>query len=322
MGFYGAVCVRLFAGPQVAELLFFGKQSWPLSYYINLPLIPLALILSRTTLLDSLFPFLPLTLVLSSTTSPSSPTLRLIDLSTLSWPISPALTLCLLPWVRFVYSKARARVFSSALGVNLQPQEGLVGLMRELGDGGDGEGDGNENLVIVAELDVEEQDENGNRIPGPGQGERRDENDVVGGEDALHPAAGAGNRLRVGVSRFTSLVVGALLFPLFSSMAGGALFWLATRSATGTGSMVLRKILGLQAVLAVAKSGGRMAGLGLKGSGAGGWLAKAAVGATGKIELDPVWIRNSIGGGLVVLGRDREFFLFFPSSFRSLLFRS
>ena len=118
---YGAWAIRAWAGPEVFQILLL-KRRWPLGYYgeffhppspshprartdsttwaVNLPLIPLALILSRTTLIDSLLPFLPLSLVLSSaSTSPLSPLARLSDLS-FTHPSSPTLTLCLIPWAR------------------------------------------------------------------------------------------------------------------------------------------------------------------------------------------------------------------------------
>lgn len=132
-------------------------------------------------------------------------------------------------------------------------------------------------LVVVAEIEF---DDDGNRADGG----------VAEGEAAPivdRPA----DRLRVGLSRFTSLVVGALLFPAMSSAAGAALFWLAGRS--GTGAALLRKLLGVQAVLAVARGAG---------GGGSGWmgLGSRRAGST----IDPVWIRNTIGGGLVLVARD------------------
>lgn len=169
--------------------------SYP-SLTVNLPLIPITLVLSRTPLIDSLLPFLPLTLVLS--TSPSSATSALSSLS-LSYPPSPALTLCLLPWARVVYLRLRKAAFDAALGRRRRFAGGLAGLLEEMQqDHGAPHEVGRDRIEVVAEIEVEMDD--------PAQ---REDNALAGD-----------NRLRVGIPRFTSLVMGALLFPAMTSAAG------------------------------------------------------------------------------------------------------
>lgn len=60
---------------------------------MGLPLIPIGLVCSRLTAADAALPLLPF-LVLGN------------DSIRLSFPPSPALTLCLLPWARLVYNNA------------------------------------------------------------------------------------------------------------------------------------------------------------------------------------------------------------------------
>lgn len=97
------------------------------------------------------------------------------------------------------------------------------------------------------------------------------------------------NRLRVGLSRFTSLIVGALLLPSLSATAGSLLLYLASRP-TSPSTTLLRKILGISTLLSplVARRSN--------------WFGGPVVPRVGWV--DPVWIRNSIGGILVLLMRD------------------
>lgn len=133
-------------------------------------------------------------------TSPGSTTSPLSSLS-LSYPPSPALTLCLLPWARVVYLRLRKAAFDAALGRRRRFAGGLAGLMEEMQQDHDGVQDpGRDRIEVVAEIEVELDDaEQG--VPPP---------DNVAGD----------NRLRVGIPRFTSLVMGALLFPAMCSAAG------------------------------------------------------------------------------------------------------
>ncbi|KAL8291359.1 hypothetical protein RQP46_002337 [Phenoliferia psychrophenolica] len=293
---YACWAIRTFAGEDVASALLY-RRRWPLAYFFNLPLIPLTLILSRTTLIDSLLPFLPLTLVLSTSPSPT-PSFDLSSLS-LSYPPSPALTLCLIPWARVAYLRLRKSIFDAVLGRRLRFAGGLAGLMEELqfdaGELGHGHGPGGRDRIeVVAEIEVEVDGERVDNAAGDGQD--------------------GDNRLRVGIPRFTSLVMGALLFPAMSSVAGAALFYLAGRS--GPGAHLLRKILGVQAVLAFAHSTSKFSstssssarGLGAGvGGAAASWIKSFATQSSPlpySAVVDPVWVRNAIGGGLILVVRD------------------
>lgn len=274
-----------FSGKQVAHAILLRHDKWPLRFYINYPLIPLSLILARTPLADSLLPFIPLTHVLTVTSPPlfrSAPQpgsdVFGLDSLALTWPPSPTLTLCALPWLRLGYLSLRKRIFALALG-KAAPNDGLVGFLTSLigpvmpRDGAlannDEEGPGGN---FEAEVDVE--------LVGEAQAEA---GQVDGGDAGAVVRPG---RLRIGLGRFTSLLVGALLSPLLAKGAGAALLWLATRNG-GKGNAVraLQKVLGISSLVG-AGAAARMPWSLLSGSSA----RTAAV--------DPVWVRNLVGGEL------------------------
>ncbi|GAA5853050.1 hypothetical protein JCM9279_003795 [Rhodotorula babjevae] len=316
---YGAWAVKTFMGDQVAQALLLRHEGgFPWRYWLNLPLIPLTLILSRTPLIDSLLPFLPLTLVLSSgprslhPTSPLFDPLGLDDL-TLRYPPSPTLTVCLLPWLRLVYLRLRLRLFHAVLG-NRKKFRGLAGVFEEAAQdddfalaaaegqeaAGDGDGDGaarrtrGEALELVAtfEVDVEERP-----LPAAAPAAAR------GAQQ--HPVAAetTTSRLRIGLGRLTSLVLGALVFPALSAAAGSALFWLAARRGNSAPLRALRAVLGVGAVLAA--RGGAGAGATSTGGGSS-WIAQLARGpaALRSPAVDPKWLRSTLGAALVLVVRD------------------
>ncbi|KAM0786169.1 hypothetical protein ACM66B_006976 [Microbotryomycetes sp. NB124-2] len=321
---YGAFAIRAFAGQDVARALLWRKDKVPLRYWLNLPLIPIALVLSRTTLIDSLLPFGPLALVLSSTPSPADSlalaypdTLGLSNL-TFSYPPSPTLTLCLLPWFRVAYLKLRHRVFDAVLGRRAR-LDGLAGLMETVraADEGDFEaGVGPGRFEVVAEVEVEERFVEQGEQPAQGNGPLQERQDA---QLNNNNNAVANNRLRVGLSRLTSLVIGALLFPATCSIAGSALFFLASRQSNRARPALpialLRKLLGVQAIIAARAAGVAVgqATPSLTGTFAnylkyffspkGATSIQQAM-SSGYPLVDPVWVRNAIGGALVLLMRD------------------
>lgn len=329
---YGAYAVKAFAGEQVAKALLLKHEQFPLRAWLNLPLIPLTLILSRTPLIDSLLPFLPLTLVLSTSSHPSPfadpDPLGLSNLS-FTYPPSPTLTLCLLPWARLFYLKARHRVFDYVLGrkTRLEGMAALMETMRAADEGDFEAGVGQGRFEVVAEVEIEEHGVEGEGVDGAEilngerpaahgeeeNGEQQQQQQQHAGEDAP-PIAVANNRLRVGLSRITSLLVGALLYPTLCSLAGSALYFLASRQGARPSAPIklLRKILGVQAVLAAARSTSFARGA----SGATNSFATSIVSwlhllnpssvsnAAGSAPIDPIWIRNFYGGGLILIARD------------------
>ena len=87
-----------------------------------------------------------------------------------------------------------------------------------------------------------------------------------------------------------------------------ALFWLAGRS--GPGAHLLRKILGVQAVLALANASRFSGPGGGIGGAASSWIKSFATQSAPipvAAVVDPVWVRNAIGGG-ILLGSSLSFF--------------
>jgi hypothetical protein len=153
---YGLWALKTFMGDEILKSLLLQQQqrgsesrkwkwlpSSSLKLWLNLPLIPFALILSRTPLIDSLLPFLPLTLALSSSTTShsyshshshfQSDPLGLSDLN-FHYPPSPTLTICLIPWLRILYFRTRSKIFKKVLGPlggEGKTLKGLAGMMEQ-----------------------------------------------------------------------------------------------------------------------------------------------------------------------------------------------
>ncbi|GAA6015496.1 hypothetical protein JCM10207_008614 [Rhodosporidiobolus poonsookiae] len=326
---YGAWVVRVFMGEQVAQALLISQDgSVPWRHWLNLPLIPFSLVLSRTPLVDSLLPFLPLTLVLSTHTHTTLFDPLGLDDLTLHYPPSPTLTVCVLPWLRLIYLRARLRVFNAVLG-RKKRYRGLAGVFEEAAADDQSVTDGRrEPLELVATLEVEVDDGEAGAA-GPAQpraeGAQSDEQEQEHAPAAAaaepgqvaaqaNPDAMATSRLRVGLGRLTSLVLGALLFPALSSLAGSALFYLAARNPSLPGVRLLRRVLGVSAVLAASGRGYRPSsggGLGAASAAVGTWVrqlvlspATRSSAAAGGAVIDPVWVRNTLGAGVVLLVRD------------------
>ncbi|TPX55946.1 hypothetical protein PhCBS80983_g04917 [Powellomyces hirtus] len=87
---YGAYAVMTMCGPDVGERVL-SENNWGWRTWVGLPMIPISLICSRLTAADAALPLLPF-LVLGN------------DHIRLSFPPSPALTVCILPWARLAYN--------------------------------------------------------------------------------------------------------------------------------------------------------------------------------------------------------------------------
>ncbi|GAA6008342.1 hypothetical protein JCM11491_004441 [Sporobolomyces phaffii] len=377
---YGMWALRVFVGDRVANALIdHAAESgrFPFRLWLNLPLIPFALILSRTPLIDSLLPFLPLTLALSTHShgGKRGDPLGLADL-TLAYPPSPTLTVCVLPWLRIAYFRLRDRVYQLVLGdaylrTNRHRLRGLAGMMdhaardeqatREVldpaatasHDDADGDGDGEahrararqlgDGIELVAELEYEfddedEEDDNDN----DDEGEREREQAAATATATARPThprrrrrrAGATTRtdtdtdadaradpdppssVRIGIGRLTSLLIGALMYPALASAVGSCLFYLATKTTTTRGGgrspslaiKTLRKILGISSLIA-SSSSSSLPSRPESIASALGYLNPFSTslrprGGGGAPVVDPVWIRNTIGGGIVLVVRD------------------
>ncbi|KAJ3354824.1 hypothetical protein HDU83_004497 [Entophlyctis luteolus] len=89
---YGAYALVVAAGPEAAAEVLSDDNPAAARLWVGLPVIPFALVAARLDVADNILPVLPFVLVTSS-----------LQPLIVSLPPSPAVTLCLLPWARFVF---------------------------------------------------------------------------------------------------------------------------------------------------------------------------------------------------------------------------
>ncbi|KAI0313477.1 hypothetical protein OF83DRAFT_1141173 [Amylostereum chailletii] len=168
---YGAFALREFLGPEMYSLLLTDDISrWPWHAYLNLPLIPMSLIISRLPVNTSISPLIPLLFAWPSsfpaTPAPqslfSAATIRihrsLLPLDPASmWPPSPTLICVAFPAIRALYRAARAKIMQRVIDTD-EPLP-LPGPVRRLvwALGGDGDDDGPGIIRININADVERQ---------------------------------------------------------------------------------------------------------------------------------------------------------------------
>ena len=230
-----------------------AASSWSWRLGLGLPLIPIILILSRTTLADSILPILPV-IFFATQTGPR-------ERSNLThWPPTPAMTLAVLPYIRGAYNELFQRIFGEKLrrwAKEVQPRGGESGRERqdgnnEQGDVGGNEvvndvGDGELLMAINLEVDLVEEVNGGqeNHQAGPvpdippqaAQGQAQ--NGPVPAADAVpvqpqHHVQHA-NNLVISTGQIAKKVLGALVFPLISSVMGTALKQILPQSWTTPG---------------------------------------------------------------------------------------
>ncbi|KAI0298469.1 hypothetical protein B0F90DRAFT_1818678 [Multifurca ochricompacta] len=124
---YGAFAVRELIGPELfRNLLTSNPTNWPWHAWVNLPLIPLTLIASRTSLvLWTTSPLVPLLFPWPSS-APVAHAFRLAQSQRPQlWPPPPALVCALFPVIRTLYTRLRARVTNAIVKSTIprpQPQ--------------------------------------------------------------------------------------------------------------------------------------------------------------------------------------------------------
>lgn len=237
--------------------------------------------------LQQILPFLPLTLILNSTL-PNAQSLYAVrpylftDLQ-FSYPPSPALTLCIIPWIRAAYMALRRRIFRTILGQSrptplASPATPLGGHINE-----NGHAAGGVPHQLPGEADfARNQQRNAN---GGGGGA------VEGVEAMFNEHVGNERRIVVTVSSGARILAGSLVFPWAAAGMGSLLLWLAKRqNASGRW---LAKILGIgMAAQAAASNSSSILGM------ANRFMPPV------REYIDPIWWRNAIGGALLILGKD------------------
>jgi hypothetical protein len=255
---YGAHALRCFAGPDVATLLLGDSiRDWPWHAYVDLPFIPLSLILSRTSLMDSFLPLLPCIVFTPSVAFMEPSNSDLISQLQFSYPPSPALTLMVFPVVRAIYREGLfLYIFVSFSTLN--PVTDFPAYRRV------------SKLIFPAKSGststptptpaAVEQNEGDQRPPGD-QAAVADQQQGEGGNVDVHD-----HTIRLSATSLSRLFIGSLILPMASAVSGDILKRLAKFSP------LLRAFLGMNSYRR---------------------FGKASVGALGLMssfeDLDPVW---------------------------------
>lgn len=172
--------------------------------------------------------------------------------------------------------------------------------------------------------------------PAPRHQHRRRRQPRQQAQPAPAPVAPPPSSLRIGIGRLTSLLLGALIYPALSSLVGSALFYLATRRSgrknPGVLIETLRRVLGVSNLIrasspvtfsssigssssVVTKSQGFISSIlsflnpfpsfySTSSPSSFGFPSLVSGGGRGNSLVDPIWIRNTLGGGIVLLMRD------------------
>jgi len=296
---YGAWAVREFLGQEMFDLILTeDPANWPWHAWLNLPLVPVSLILSRTSLWrGTVSPIVPLFLAWPTTlpvrgkrldpqmwlrtqraTQPvySFPSL-------MSWPPAPIVATIFLPLIQNVYRNLFSRFQHWVLNSepSSEPPVPIFPWRLEIRFGQDAEDGAND--------EVREEENRANQ---------QHNREVDGNQDPVAAAERVQSISSASVGRF---VGGALLIPRISNFMGSLLFRLSRHSD------LLRRLLAIRPPLKERLDGfsagevGSVTDLGR--------AAKAAfrvlVGGTRSwAEADPVWWRNSVGLGIFVVVKD------------------
>ena len=264
-------------------LLTDDPSNWPWHSFINLPLIPLALIFSRLPPKSNVTPLIPLLLAWPTSTPVAGDALNRLgtasntgnappngqsgkDLFPLlpHWPPPPfVLGLFVFPIVREGYRRLFSQFTKWVLGSTAgsggehgQAQRGERDMHRIL-MGAVAEDEPFLRIRVNAHVEEEEGAVPPHRDPRQGQGPGNNGNAAHGDDaddDAGDAAAAAENTIRVSGTSFGRLIGGALIIPRISSLMGSLLFWLSKRSTW------LRAFLAVRPPLRAAR---RMGPLGL-----------------------------------------------------------
>ena len=194
----------------------------------GLPLIPVVLVMSRTSIGDGLLPILPI--FFFATQIPDGRFTR-----TAFWPPSAAMTIATLPYMRAAYNEVYKRLFAERERrwiKEVQPRAGETGGGGDEGGAGAAEGgDADANVDVGFELNLEvEIFEEREELAIPQQGQQGQQGQPPHGVPDLAQVAAPEpapvqrpNNLVISTSRVADTVIGALLFPTISAAVGAML---------------------------------------------------------------------------------------------------
>jgi hypothetical protein len=277
-------------------LLTDDPSNWPWHSFINLPLIPLALIFSRLPLKSNVTPLIPLLLAWPTSSPVVGDALNRIGTAGTSptrqsgkdvfpllphWPPPPfILGLFIFPIVREGYKRAFSQFAKWVLDVKSGTGEHGLGQrgerdMQRVLMGAVADDEPFLRIRVNAHMDEEDGPAPPGALPGAGgraeRGPRQAHDDDPDDDNvAGDVAVAAENTIRVSGTSLGRLIGGALIIPRISSLMGSLLLWLSKYS------VLLRKFLAVRPPLRAAS--GRVGPLGLTtGAGLLGVLGPRAV---------------------------------------------
>ncbi|TCD67138.1 hypothetical protein EIP91_000478 [Steccherinum ochraceum] len=319
---YGAYALQEFIGKEMYDILLTDDPSnWPYHAFINLPLIPISLICSRTRFFES-FPLVPL--FIAWTTSPPVSTTESLMRATwnpqpsvaqsypfapmFNWPPSPLMASVLFPLISGLYRRYFSRFRHWVMGTQPTPSPPVRRIVWDFNEGGPGQIRVGINAAMEDAPNNQQRQQQQPRLDGenaapPPEGE--EQQDGQGGD----PAAVAEQTIRVTSGSLGRFVGGALLIPAISNFMGTLLFRLSKYST------LLRRFLAIRPARASPPADYfaawfdkhpigqvnpiKQMGLGLR------MVMNVIFGGTKVFaESDPVWWRNYVGLGMFVLGKD------------------
>lgn len=194
---------------------------------IGLPLIPVVLVLSRTSIADNILPVLP---ILFFATQIPNGRGGFIDL----WPPSAAMTVATLPYIRGAYNELYKRFFAEKEQRWIKEVQPRAGENTDETGGNNGQGlgdpvvedeDARMGFELNLEVEIFEEDEMplAAHLQQPAQAEQERQGNDAGNANQGRDAGPAprGNNLIVSTSRIADTIVGALCFPAIASVMGG-----------------------------------------------------------------------------------------------------
>ena len=193
-----------------------SREGISAKWGIGLPLVPVVLVLSRTSIADNILPVLPI--LFFATQIPDS---RVGPVNL--WPPSAAMTIATLPYVRGAYNEFYKRVFAEREQrwiKEVQPRAGETseGVQNnEPGRAANEDDEGGNVFQLDLELQIFEEEAPQPQVPVQGGQEGGEENANQGRNQQAAPEA---NNLLVSTSRVADTIVGALCFPAIASIMG------------------------------------------------------------------------------------------------------
>lgn len=234
---HGFSTIYILFGAEDAERVFGFDTGTKISGNIglSLPFIPIVLILSRTSLADSVLPVLPIFFL-----GTKIPARRASSL----WPPSAAMTLAMLPYLRGAYNEFYKRVLAP------RQKAWLKEIQPRAGEPGEGPAEENEeaaanehvhdmegglNFELGLEVEIFEEDDNPVPNP-PAPPQPAAENPPLQAQNPpvhqhQHPHAPQQNII-LSTSRLADTIIGALLFPTISATMGALISLCLPRSWT------------------------------------------------------------------------------------------